>query len=118
MADLLPQTLAPALTIPVINESVLPILAGLVGDAIPNIRFNVAKSYSALIDVLKRLPDDTETMSTLEKSGKSASGSARGDQMIREAILPSLDKLISDEDIDVRYFASVAAKSYSDAMQT
>jgi len=106
------------LTIPVINDSVLPILAKLVDDAIPNIKFNVAKSYSALIDVLKKLPDNTETISTLEKSGKSASGSERGDQMIRESILPSLDKLIADDDIDVRYFASVAAKSYGDVMQT
>lgn len=96
----------------------LPILAGLVSDAIPNIRFNVAKSYAVLIDVCKRVTDDNETVLGLEKAGKTGTGSQRGDAMIREEILPNLDKLINDEDVDVRYFASVAAKSYGDAMQT
>ncbi|KAF4552163.1 Protein phosphatase PP2A regulatory subunit A [Elsinoe fawcettii] len=112
------STLGPALSVPVINDSVLPILSGLVGDAIPNIRFNVAKSYAVLIDVLKRLPDDNETVYGLEKAGKTGTGSERGDAIIREEILPNLEKLINDEDVDVRYFASVAAKSYGDAMQT
>ncbi|PSK60214.1 protein phosphatase PP2A regulatory subunit A [Elsinoe australis] len=112
------STLGPALSLPVINDSVLPILAGLVSDAIPNIRFNVAKSYAVLIDVCKRVTDDNETVLGLEKAGKTGTGSQRGDAMIREEILPNLDKLINDEDVDVRYFASVAAKSYGDAMQT
>ncbi|KAF2219793.1 protein phosphatase PP2A regulatory subunit A [Elsinoe ampelina] len=112
------STLGPALSVPVINDSVLPILAGLVSDLIPNIRFNVAKSYAVLIDVLKRLPDDNETVYGLEKAGKTGTGSERGDSIIRNEILPNLEKLINDDDVDVRYFASVAAKSYGDAMQT
>lgn len=105
---------------PVIAESVLPILSSLVADQIPNIRFNVAKSYAIIIDVLKRLPDSDETLQTLEKSGTAPPSSIteRGDAIIREEILPNLDKLTSDEDVDVRYFAMTAAKSYSDAMQT
>ena len=46
--------MSPALSLPVINDAVLPILAGLVNDPIPNIRFNVAKSYGVIVDVLKR----------------------------------------------------------------
>lgn len=110
--------MAPALSLPVINDSVLPLLAGLVDDAIPNIRFNVAKSYGAIIDALKQVPESGETVLSLEKAGKTGTGSEKGDAIIREEILPNLDKLINDEDVDVRYFASVAAKSYGDAMQT
>lgn len=112
--------MAPALSLPVISKSVLPILAGLVSDQIPNIRFNVAKSYAVLIDVIKRLPDSDETLLSLEKAGTApqTSISDKGDAVIREEILPNLDKLTTDEDVDVRYFATTAAKSYSDVMQT
>jgi serine/threonine-protein phosphatase 2A regulatory subunit A len=91
----------------------------LVVDEIPNIRFNVAKSYAVLIDVLKRLPDEG-TIYTLEKSGNtSANPSPRGLQLIQERILPNLENLQKDDDVDVRYFATTAASSISgDAMHT
>lgn len=91
----------------------------LVVDDIPNIRFNVAKSYSVLIDVLKRLPDEG-TIYTLEGSGStSATPSPRGQQIIQERILPNLENLQKDDDVDVRYFATTAASSISgDAMHT
>lgn len=51
-------------------RSVLPILHSLVDDPIPNIRFNVAKSYAVLIDIFKRIPDSqTATVLQLEKDG-------------------------------------------------
>ena len=89
----------------------------LVSDDIPNIRFNVAKSYAVLIDVLRRLPADT-TILSLEKSGQPASPSPRGQDMIQQRILPNLEKLQQDDDVDVRYFATTAAGSVSDMMQT
>lgn len=90
----------------------------LVGDDIPNIRFNVAKSYSVLISVLKRLPSEG-TIFSLEKSGNtSASPSPKGLELIQERILPNLEKLQKDDDVDVRYFATTAAGSISgDAME-
>ncbi|GAB7346432.1 hypothetical protein MBLNU457_5129t1 [Dothideomycetes sp. NU457] len=112
------STLTPALSLPVIVESILPILQTLTGDQIPNIRFNVAKSYAVIIDSLKRLPDSNETLITMEKEGKPMKGSERGDQIIREEVLPTLERLTNDEDVDVRFFASAAAKSYGDALQT
>ena len=112
------QTLAPALSLPVINDSVLPILSNLVSDQIPNIRFNVAKSYAVIVDVLKRLPDSNETIYSLEKQGRVNAGCERGETIIRQEILPNLEKLSNDDDVDVRYFASIAAKGYGDAMQT
>ena len=91
----------------------------LVEDDIPNIRFNVAKSYAVLIDVLKRLPTEG-TLLTLEKNGYPAGQgpSPRGQELIQSQILPNLEKLQQDDDVDVRYFASTAAGSISDAMQT
>jgi len=89
----------------------------LVSDEIPNIRFNVAKSYAILIDVLKRLPADA-TILSLEKSGFSASPSPKGQDLIQQRILPNLEKLQQDDDVDVRYFATTAAGSVSNLMQT
>lgn len=91
----------------------------LVVDDIPNIRFNVAKSYAVLIDVLKRLPDQG-TIYSLEMSGNTSTNpSARGLALIQERILPNLENLQKDDDVDVRYFATTAAGSISgDAMHT
>jgi serine/threonine-protein phosphatase 2A regulatory subunit A len=97
----------------VISDSILPMMDNLVADAIPNIRFNVAKSYSVLIDVLKRLPEEG-TIYSLEKSGNTTTAaSARGQELIQERILPNLEKLQKDDDVDVRYFATTAATSIS-----
>lgn len=121
------QTLAPALSLPVLETSVLPILEKLVNDPIPNIRFNVAKSYAVLVDILRRIPDDsTTTLAQMEKDGRAtnAEGSAKGQQLIQTAVLKQLNTLMQDEDVDVRFFASTAAKgtgseaAAGDAMET
>ena len=88
----------------------------LVADDIPNIRFNVAKSYAILIDVLKRLPSDG-TILSLEKSGQTSSPSPRGQELIQQQILPNLEKLQQDNDVDVRYFATTAAGTIGDSME-
>ncbi|KAK0787725.1 protein phosphatase 2A structural subunit [Friedmanniomyces endolithicus] len=113
------STLAPALTLPVLSRSVLPILHQLVEDPIPNIRFNVAKSYAVLINIFKRLPDDNTTLSQLEKEGRagSTSGTARGEEVVRGEIMAPLEKLMGDEDVDVRFFATTARKSWGDGME-
>lgn len=80
----------------------------LVKDEIPNIKFNVAKSYGELISVLKRLPDQG-TIYALEKSGESFSPSAKGEMLIQERILPNLETLQKDPDVDVRFFATTSA---------
>lgn len=86
-------------------------LEKLVEDEIPNIRFNVAKTYAALIDVLKRLPE-TGTIHELEKAGtKDLTASPKSLELINDRILPSLEKLQKDEDVDVRYFATTATAS-------
>lgn len=84
----------------------------LVADEIPNIRFNVAKSYAELITVLKKLPT-SGTIYSLERSGITLEASAEGQELIQERILPNLEKLQKDDDVDVRFFATTAAASIS-----
>ncbi|KAK5046756.1 Polyamine N-acetyltransferase 1 [Exophiala bonariae] len=101
-------TLAPVVTLDIIRESVLPMMDRLVADPIPNIRFNVAKSYAVLIDTLRRLPE-SGTIAELESSSTGGSPSPKGQDLINEHVLPNLEKLKDDEDVDVRYFATIAA---------
>ena len=89
----------------------------LVSDDIPNIRFNIAKTYGVLVDVLKRLPADT-TIIEMDKAEKKSPPSPQGQEIIQRRILPNLEKLQQDEDVDVRYFATTAASGAGDLMQT
>ncbi|CAG8697150.1 9834_t:CDS:2, partial [Acaulospora colombiana] len=84
-------TMAPAVTPEVIRDHILPTVNNLVSDPIPNIRFNVAKSYEVLIPVLKRSPETGVLLETQVK--------------------PALDKLREDSDADVKYFAEKALLS-------
>lgn len=86
-------------------------LATLVSDDIPNIRFNVAKSYQVLIATIRKLPE-SGTLTDIEKGDATApaeGGTKEGDRLITEEIMPNLEKLMNDDDVDVRYFATVAA---------
>lgn len=60
----------------------------LASDPIPNIRFNVAKALEVLTTVLA------------QQEG--------GIELVKENIIPSLEKLKDDGDADVRYFAGKA----------
>lgn len=111
------STLAPVINLNIIETSVLPILDRLVSDDIPNIRFNVAKSYAILIDTLRCLPAEG-TLLDLEKSGQTGTPSPRGQELVQQRIMPNLEKLQEDEDVDVRYFATTAAGGHEEVMQT
>ncbi|KAK4458759.1 armadillo-type protein [Cladorrhinum samala] len=104
------STLASVVTMDVIAKSILPMLEKLAADDIPNIRFNVAKTYDVLIGVLRRLPEQG-TIYTLEKAGTPFSASPKGQQLIDERIMPSVEKLLKDNDVDVRFYASTAAQA-------
>jgi serine/threonine-protein phosphatase 2A regulatory subunit A len=111
------KTLAPVVNLSIIDSSILPILERLVNDDIPNIRFNVAKSYSVLIDTLRRLPADG-TLQDVEKSDETKTPSPQGQELIQQRIVPQLEKLQEDDDVDVRYFATTATGGQDEAMQT
>lgn len=82
----------------------------LVSDDIPNIRFNVAKSYAELVRVLKQIPE-TGSLDSAIKEGKTLTDSTKGIALIHDRILPNLEKLQQDDDVDVRYFATTAAQA-------
>ncbi|KAJ5364141.1 Protein phosphatase PP2A regulatory subunit A [Penicillium cataractarum] len=111
------STLAPVVTLDIIESSLLPILDRLVADEIPNIRFNVAKSYAVLIDTLRRLPED-KTLVEVEKSEETITPSPKAQELIQQKVLPSLEKLQEDDDVDVRYFATTAGGNQEESMQT
>lgn len=95
-------------TLDIIESSVLPMMDRLVADPIPNIRFNVAKSYAIIIDTLKKLPEKG-TLTEAAATGTKPTPSPKGEQLITSTVMPALEKLQNDSDVDVRYFATVAA---------
>jgi len=110
-------TLAPAVNIEVIQEFILPMINQLITDPIPNIRFNVAKSYGVLISILRQLPaEGTLTKMKLEDAPSGPSPVAL--DLIQKQILPNLEKLRGDQDCDVRYFAEQALAHTGDFMNT
>lgn len=59
------------------------------------------------------------TVLEIEKQGGDFPGSAKGEQLVKEEIMPPLEKLMEDEDVDVRFFATTAGKAWSEtAMET
>lgn len=81
--------LVPALGVETVVEDVLPFVDKLAADHVPNIRFNAAKSYAV---VAARLADESRA------------------DVVRTHIVPKLETLVGDEDVDVRYFASVSGR--------
>lgn len=107
-------TLSSVVSLEVITKDIIPMMETLARDAIPNIRFNVAKTYGELIKVLRRLPDQG-TIYTLEQSKQQFSPSSKGQGLIDEHIMPILEQLQKDDDVDVRYYATTAAANASSA---
>jgi serine/threonine-protein phosphatase 2A regulatory subunit A len=82
----------------VINRA-LPFVNDLINDGVPNIRFNVAKSYLVAVKSLVKDEDvDDEKVQKLINSG----------------LLQNLQKLQTDEDVDVRFFASKSIQEIND----
>ncbi|CAH2350533.1 protein phosphatase PP2A regulatory subunit A [[Candida] railenensis] len=88
--------LVPVIDQQVIISKLLPFIDNLVADRVPNIRFNIAKSYLVVAQTFKTTDDNSE----LEK-------------LIKADILPSLEKLQNDNDDDVRFFASKSIQEIS-----
>lgn len=90
--------LVPVIDSSVVVEKLLPFIDNLVTDAVPNIRFNIAKSYLVVAE-------------TFTKSD--AANRASFDKLIKTDIIPSLEKLQNDNDYDVRFFASKSIQEIS-----
>ncbi|ODV67727.1 ARM repeat-containing protein [Hyphopichia burtonii NRRL Y-1933] len=87
--------------IPVINDKIIvqeiiPFINDLINDPVPNIRFNVAKSYLTIVEALAK--DSSEDYSKL----------------VNVDILSNLNTLSSDSDVDVRFYASKSIQSINE----
>lgn len=129
--------LIPVLDTSTINESIIPFLTNVMKDPIPNIRFNVAKTFKVLIEAYLKpqyaLEDESadkeakkdgadEKDATAEDSKKEDEpskdvtkkkgplGPRASPEAIKELIdttvIPSLETLANDNDVDVRFFAN------------
>ncbi|ODQ78647.1 hypothetical protein BABINDRAFT_162352 [Babjeviella inositovora NRRL Y-12698] len=76
--------LIPNLTTEIVVEDILPFVNKLAKDQVPNIRFNVAKAYLVIAQML------TKT----------------GAEVVQAQVLPNLAVLEADADVDVRFFAN------------
>ncbi|CCK72677.1 protein phosphatase 2A structural subunit TPD3 KNAG_0L00540 [Huiozyma naganishii CBS 8797] len=84
--------LVPVVSTDAVTEQVLPFVKHLTDDAVPNIRFSAAKSYAVIVEALVKGGNTTYL------------------PLIKETIIPSLEKLTQDTDVDVKYFAGVSLK--------
>lgn len=89
--------LVPVVSPDAVTEQILPFVKHLAEDNVPNIRFNVAKSYAVIVE-------------SLNNQGSSYS------LLIKESIIPSLETLKQDSDVDVKYFADKSLEKCSKAL--
>jgi serine/threonine-protein phosphatase 2A regulatory subunit A len=54
----------------------------------------------------------------VEKSEETITPSPKAQDLIQQKVLPSLEKLQEDDDVDVRYFATTAGGAQEESMQT
>ncbi|KAK9453564.1 armadillo-type protein [Dipodascopsis uninucleata] len=102
-------TLAPVVSFDVIENDILPFLNSMIDDPIPNIRFNVARSYESILGLLreKAAADDAEIEDKMVDSDGAKKGRLEeANEIIQHTIVPNLEKLKEDDDIDVRFFAN------------
>lgn len=88
-----------------VNE-ILPFIDGLVQDHVPNIRFNVAKSYLVTAKALLNINDDDNEELKDASSTQKGIPSQEAISYIKEKILPNVETLKNDDDTDVKYFAT------------
>lgn len=80
--------LIPVVDASVVVSKILPFINHLIADPVPNIRFNVAKSYLIAVEALLQSPTPEII------------------KLIDEDILTNLNVLLNDTDVDVRYYAN------------
>lgn len=85
--------LTPGLDVSVVNKKILPFIHLLIADPVPNIRFNVAKSYLVAAEALVK------------------GGVSDAPKVIETEIIPNLNVLVNDSDVDVRYYGQKSLDS-------
>ncbi|PVH15473.1 uncharacterized protein CXQ87_003314 [Candidozyma duobushaemuli] len=85
--------LTPELEPSVITKKILPFIHSLIADPVPNLRFNVAKSYLVAAEALAK------------------SDYAEKNKVIETEIVPNVNVLVNDSDVDVRYYGQKSLDS-------
>ncbi|RCK57849.1 Protein phosphatase PP2A regulatory subunit A [Candida viswanathii] len=97
-------SLIPVIDYKILVDKVLPFINSLITDSVPNIRFNVAKSYLTLVEALtskkNNLPIKEEELKKL----------------INLEILSNLEKLENDDDVDVRFYSTKSIKGINEIL--
>ncbi|KAI3402818.2 TPD3 [Candida oxycetoniae] len=96
-------SLIPVIDHKILIEKVLPFINSLITDAVPNIRFNVAKSYLTLVETLAK---DEQAKANPEELKK----------LINLQVLSNLQKLETDDDVDVRFYSTKSIKGINEML--
>lgn len=96
--------LIPVIDYKLLVDKVLPFINSLITDSVPNIRFNVAKSYLTLV---KSLIENKDKLPTNEEDLK---------KLINLEILSNLEKLEHDDDVDVRYYSTKSIQQINEIL--
>lgn len=100
-------SLIPVIDYKVLIDKVLPFINGLINDSVPNIRFNVAKSYLILV----------ESLINKKKSGQlSETNDQELKKFIDSQVLSNLQKLENDDDVDVRFYSIKSIKGINEIL--
>ncbi|CUM65147.1 uncharacterized protein PRCAT00002774001 [Priceomyces carsonii] len=82
----------------IIKKKILPFINSSIVDPVPNIRFNAAKSYLVLVEKLSESKDlELQKLTTLE-------------------VIPNLEQLQNDDDVDVRFYASKSIQGINELL--
>ncbi|CCE65408.1 hypothetical protein TPHA_0L00520 [Tetrapisispora phaffii CBS 4417] len=82
-----------------LKKEILPFIISLAQDEVPNIRFNVAKGLAEI------------ATSLIKRDSKNK-------KLIKEELLPVLENLVQDEDVDVNYFSEQSYNSCKEMLET
>ncbi|KAG7665708.1 TPD3 [[Candida] subhashii] len=96
--------LIPVIDYKLLVEKVLPFINSLITDSVPNIRFNVAKSYLTLV---QSLIENKEKLPTNDEELK---------KLINLEILSNLEKLEHDDDVDVRFYSTKSIQQINEIL--
>lgn len=89
--------LIPVVDVNIIVTKIIPFINDLVNDPVPNIRFNIAKSYLVLAEALAAVPSENVS------------------KLLSVEVLPHLETLSNDSDVDVRFYANKSIQGIRDA---
>lgn len=100
----------PVVDIDIALKRILPFIDNLVNDLVPNIRFNVAKTYLVTTKALLNKSDEifvgASNKKKFEPKELNKEELQNSIKYINNSILPSIETLKNDSDADVKYFAN------------